>query len=389
MKSGGAGNDGGGAESMRLPEEHNERSGVTPTVISAVVAVTLFVGVVLAVVLVMNSQGKSAVKQNVAASKDEELQSGASAQDLEEDSNVLYPDTEELISGSKLTPADLDFWDKYPVESEETPSETPREQEQEKEDPSTDGKHTLVVGSNGKEEWVLISPYLPKHEYDFTKLVCQSNLMKYYVEGKQVSFVGASVSKNQDYVDFVKLKKAGIDYVMIRVGARGYSSGQLVLDEYFNDNIKRAADAGLEIGVYFFSQAVTEQEAVEEANMVLESVRDYKLTYPVAFDMEHIDNDTARIDNLSKSEKTKIAKAFLDTVKNAGYIPMLYGDKEWLIKEIDMSKLTAYDIWLAQIQDIPDYPYAFAMWQYNNAASIDGIAGYADLSISFIDYSEK
>lgn len=374
---------------MRLPEEHNERSGVTPTVISAVVAVTLFVGVVLAVVLVMNSQGKSAVKQNVAASKDEELQSGASAQDLEEDSNVLYPDTEELISGSKLTPADLDFWDKYPVESEETPSETPREQEQEKEDPSTDGKHTLVVGSNGKEEWVLISPYLPKHEYDFTKLVCQSNLMKYYVEGKQVSFVGASVSKNQDYVDFVKLKKAGIDYVMIRVGARGYSSGQLVLDEYFNDNIKRAADAGLEIGVYFFSQAVTEQEAVEEANMVLESVRDYKLTYPVAFDMEHIDNDTARIDNLSKSEKTKIAKAFLDTVKNAGYIPMLYGDKEWLIKEIDMSKLTAYDIWLAQIQDIPDYPYAFAMWQYNNAASIDGIAGYADLSISFIDYSEK
>ena len=235
----------------------------------------------------------------------------------------------------------------------------------------------------------MISPYLPKHEYDFTRLVYQSNLMKYYEDGKLVSFVGADISKYQDYVDFGKLKKAGVDFVMLRVGARGYGSGQLVLDEYFAENIKRASDAGLEIGVYFFSQAISNEEAVEEANMVLENIKDYEITYPVAFDMEYIENDASRIDSLSKSEKTEITKTFLDTIQNAGYKAMLYGDKEWLLKDIDLSKLTAYDVWLSQESDIPDYPYRFTMWQYTKKASIDGIAGYADLNISFIDYSEK
>ena len=113
------------------------------------------------------------------------------------------------------------------------------------------------------------------------------------------------------------------------------------------------------------------------------------MTYPVAFDMEHIDNDTARIDNLSKTEKTRITKAFLDTIKNAGYKAIIYGDKEWLLKDIDMSKLTAYDVWLSQETDIPDYPYQFTMWQYTTHGSIEGIAGDAHLNICFIDYSVK
>ena len=123
--------------------------------------------------------------------------------------------------------------------------------------------------------------------------------------------------------------------------------------------------------------------------MVLENIKDYEITYPVAFDMEYIENDDSRIDSLSKSEKTEITKTFLDTIQNAGYKAMLYGDKEWLLKDIDLSKLTAYDVWFSQESDIPDYPYRFTMWQYTKKASIDGIAGYADLNISFIDYSEK
>ncbi len=368
---------------MRLPDDYEERSGMTPTVVTAIVAVTLFVGVILVVVLLMNNQQnkqKQVVQQNNVAEIVESTQE-----------KIVYPDTDEILTGSTLSPEDLDFWDKYPEETEEPTIEATEEENKasEENDPSTDGKHTLVQSADGEEEWVLISPYLPKHEYDFTKLVCQSDLMKYYEDGKQVSYVGTDISKYQDYVDFVKLKKAGIDFVMLRVGARGYGSGQLVLDEYFLDNLKRATDAGLEVGVYFFSQAINENEAIEEANMVLENVKDYKITYPVAFDMEYIPNDTARIDNLSKSEKTAITKAFLDTVKNAGYKPMIYGNKEWLIKQIDMSKLTAYDVWLAQEEDIPDYPYKFAMWQYSTDATIDGIAGYANLNISFIDYSEK
>ncbi len=377
---------------MRLPNDFEERPGITPTLVSAMLAVTLLVGTILSVVLLMNHREEKKTAD----------ESTPPVIITEDDMGAGSTETKEaLLTGSTLSPDDLEFWDKYPPQvsaSMSVPEDNASQGSLEagdtssvpvEKDPATDGKHTLVKYADGREEWVLISPYLPKHEYDFTKLVCQSDLMKYYVDGKQVSFVGVDISKYQDYVDFVKLKKAGIDFVMIRVGARGYGTGQLVVDEYFSDNIKRASDAGLQIGLYFFSQAVNKDEAVEEANLVLQNIGDYRIDYPIAFDMEHIPNDTSRIDALSKSEKTSIAKAFLDTVQEAGHIGVIYGNKEWLIKEIDMSKLTAYDVWLSQMADIPDYPYKFSMWQYKNDVLIDGIAGYAHLNISFIDYSQK
>lgn len=371
---------------MRLPDDYDDRSGLTPAVVSAIVAVTLFVAAILVVVLMTNGGNRGRGNQNVSLSQ--------SGQETPEPTSpvTVYPDADELISGSKLTPDDLDFWNMYPPSP--SPSLTPEpvatpEAEVVENDPSMDGKHTLIKYSDGKEEWVLISPYLPKHSYDFTKLVCQSDLMKYFEDGKQTSYVGIDVSKLQDYIDFVKVKKAGINFVMIRVGARGYGTGQLIVDDYFHDNIKRATDAGLDVGVYFYSQAVTEEEAIEEANLVIESLGEYNIQYPVAFEMELIENDTARTDTLSKTEKTAIAKVFLDTIADAGYKTVIYGNKQWLIKEVDMSKLTAYDVWLAQEEDIPDYPYKFTMWQYSKTGNIDGVAGYVNLNISFIDYSEK
>lgn len=374
---------------MRLPEDYEDHTqNLTPTVISAIVAVTLFVGIVLVTVLLMNNQKQNTAGPN-AAKESETVESRQQAASKE----TGYPDTDQLVTGSTLSPEDLDFWDKYPVETKES---TPPEESKPKEvetvetsDPATDGKHTLVKNRNGKEEWVLISPYLPKHEYDFTKLVCQSDLMQYYVDGKRVSYVGADISKYQDYIDFVRLKKAGIQFVMIRVGARGYGTGQIVMDDAFSDNIKRATDAGLQVGVYFSSQAINVEEAQEEAQLVLEAIGDYMLTYPIAIDMGFVENDTTRIEALKKAEKTEIVKTFLDLVKENGYIGMIYGDKEWLVKELDMSKLTGYDVWLSQIQDVPDYPYRFTMWQYTRSANVDGIAGYANLNISFIDYAEK
>lgn len=364
---------------MKLHDDYDDHSGMTPTVVMTIVAVTVFIAIILVAVLIVNGGRKHGYG------------AGNTARQPEETSPViLSPEPDSVPSGSGLRPEDLDFWDMYPPKEEETPGpQEPAEQEKVENDPATDGKHTLVVSADGKEEWVLISPYLPKHEYDFTRLVCQSDRMKYYENGKQVSYVGVDVSKQQDYIDFVKVKKAGINFVMIRVGARGYGTGQLIVDEYFNENIKRATDAGLDVGVYFYSQAITEEEAVEEANLVLESLGEYEITYPVAYDMELVPNDTSRIDGLSKSERTKITKAFLDTIGNAGYKTILYGNKEWLIKKIDMSKLTAYDVWLSQAADIPDYPYKFAMWQYSTQGSVDGIAGPVNLNISFIDYSEK
>lgn len=366
---------------MKLPEDYDDRAaGMTPVVVATMMAVTVFVAVILTVVFFMNNKADSRPRQENSSNTGQDVASSV----------ITNTDREMLASGTKLHPEDLDFWDMYPVPTAEpAPVETEAPGAAVESDPSKDGKHTLVKYADGEEEWVLLNPYLTKHGYDFTRLVCQSGLMKYYENGKKVSYVGVDISKAQDYIDFVKVKKAGIDFCMIRVGARGYGSGQLILDEYFTENIKRATDAGLGVGVYFFSQAISEEEAIEEANMVIGQLGARRLVYPVVFDMELILNDTSRTDSLTVEQKTSITRAFLDTVAMAGYKTAIYGNKEWLIQEIDLTQLTEYDVWLSQQEDIPDYPYRFTMWQYDLDGSIDGIAGKVGLNISFIDYSEK
>lgn len=365
---------------MRLPEDYDDRTSMTPTVVAAMIAVTAFVAAILAVVLFMNIR---------TGSKPEQMDEFNAGQDIYS-SVISGVDREMLAGGSKLHPEDLDFWGMYPKPTKTpAPVETEAPKEDAESDPSKDGKHTLIKYADGVEEWVLIDPDLPKQGYDLTRLVRQAGLMKYYENGKKKSYVGVDISKEQDYIDFVKVKKAGIDFCMIRVGARGYGAGQLILDEYFAENIRRATDAGLEVGVYFYSQAISEVEAIEEANMVIGQLGGRMLTYPVAFDMELVSNDTARTDSLTREQRTSITKAFLDIVAMAGYKPIIYGNKEWLIQEIDLSQLTEYDVWLSQQEDIPDYPYRFNMWQYDLGGSVDGIAGKVGLNISFIDYSEK
>lgn len=360
---------------MRLPIDEDEKSGLSPSVVITTILVSFFVLFVLIIVWVLNIEPEKKDSSTVSAESVENADAAAS---------------EEVVFGDKdLSPDKFDFWELYPEVTKEPVSSEEVVESVEVHDPSTDGKHTLVMNRDGELEWVLISPYLPKHDYDFTKLVCQDGLMKYYEDGKQVSYVGVDVSKYQDYIDFTKVKKAGVDYVMVRLGARGYGTGQLLVDEYYTENMKRAGDAGLKIGVYFTSQAISEDEALEEANLVIENLKDYQISYPVAIDMGYVDNDTARIEKLSKADKTKVMKKFLDTIKAAGYLPMIYGDKEWFIKSIDMSKLMEYDVWLSQEQDIPDYPYKFTMWQYSKTTIVDGISGQANVNISFVDYSEK
>ncbi len=359
---------------MRLSNDMEERDRVAPPLVSVLGAVCLVVIIIVILVLYMNRDSLGNKKQ-----------SGA-----ESSSNIEQNDDEMIeLGGSNLKPEDLDFWDMYP---EKTPVPVVPEQVVEEEpevDPSKDGKHTKVINDSGEEEWVLIDNQLKKHAYDLNAFVIQSDRMKYYKDNKAISSLGVDISERQGYVDFNNLKKAGIDFCMIRVGARGYGTGQLILDESFSENMKRAKDAGLEIGVYFFSQAITQEEVMEEANLVLEALTDYDVTYPVAFWMEYVENDTARVEQLTKTSKTEIAKTFLDTMRTAGYTPMLYGKKEWLIKKLDLSMLEGVDIWLAQYEKTPDYPYSFSMWQYTNHAIVDGISGSTTLNISLIDFSEK
>ncbi len=150
-------------------------------------------------------------------------------------------------------------------------------------------------------------------------------------------------------------------------------------------------EAGLDIGVYFYSQAISQEEVVQEVEFIVQNLAPYKaqVKYPVAMDMEFVANDEARIDGLSKEDKTELTSSFLEGLKGAGYVPMIYGDKEWLIKEIDLTRLQGYDVWLAQEEDLPDYPYQYTMWQYATDGVVNGVTGDANLNICFVGYSQR
>lgn len=395
---------------MKLPGEE-ESGGTGISVAYMFVGALAFVVVLLFVLLRANDQhtkGSDYLKE-IQEQQEEESVAAAREQEAEQAAE----------SGRKIRSEDLEFWDLYPTKDEEAQGETDvpaiqekprstyaekaekeREEQQQKakekeqealNDPATDGKHTQVTNPDGTQEWVLISPYLPKNTYDYTKMEEKAGLKRYMENGKKVSYVGADISKQTGNVNFTGLKAAGIDYVMIRLGGRGYSSAQITLDENFKANMDGAIAAGLDIGVYFYSQAVSQDEAVQEASFVLQNLEPYRthVKYPVAFDMEFVPNDTARIDGLSREDRTNIAASFLESVKAGGYVPMIYGDKEWLIKEIDLAKLQSYDVWLAQETEIPDYPYQYTMWQYSTAGVLNGIDGNANLNICFVGYSQR
>ena len=370
---------------MNLPDD-NERNQLSPQMTAAMV-VTAFV-TLLIIVIVLIANRKPHHNNPQPQVPDETV-----AQ-----SPVIKP--EETPGPDVIGPGDLDFWDMYPedgegdgedeqgsVSGDEDKPAIPDEDTEPSE--ATDGRHTLVINRDGKEEWVIISPYLPKNDIDPSSLVLQSNLMSYYVDGKETSYLGVSVDKYDDYIDFVKLKDAGIDFVMLRVGVRGYESGSITFDDYYADNISRATQAGLEVGLYFRSQAITSEEAVEEATALIAAIGDYSVKYPLAIDAGFVLNDTSRIETLSKTEKTAVLRTFADTVKAAGYSCAIHADKEFLIKEIDLSKFSDIDIWLDNPGDLPDYPYAMTMWEYTDNATLDGVSGLTDITISFIDYTQK
>lgn len=373
-------------------EEEIVRTNHSHTIKIAVILVSISTLFILIIVLLLN-QGKKttgSVSGNQVSSQYFNTISNAESEHAMQ--TQIENSVEGLISGSSMTAQDLDIWD----ESEEPLSEEESDAEAEEgnaedinDDPATDGKHTLIIHDNGEQEWVDINQYLAQNSYDPSGFVFQNPLMRYYENNTRISFVGVDISKNQDYVDFNELKRAGIEFVMIRLGQRGYTSGEITLDEYFADNIKRATDAGLDVGVIFFSQAVNVDEAKEEAQFVIDTLEEYEIQYPVVFHMDTIRNEVARIDALDKMQRTNIAITFMDMIKENGYFPMLYGDKEWLIQKLSLGSMIGYDVWLSQERDLPDYPYQFVMWQYTTHGSIPGIAGDAHLNICFVDYSVK
>ncbi len=195
---------------------------------------------------------------------------------------------------------------------------------------------------------------------------------------------GIDVSKWNREIDWDKVKAAGVEFAIIRVGYRGYTSGSLIMDPYFEANMRGATNAGIPIGVYFFSQAITPLEAVEEASMVIELCDNYYLNYPIFLDSEST-GANGRADNLSAEKRTELSIAFMETIQNAGYEAGIYGARNWFGNNLLMDQLGDYIIWLAEYREVPIYQGYYHMWQYSSKGSIDGIDGNVDLNISYLD----
>lgn len=199
---------------------------------------------------------------------------------------------------------------------------------------------------------------------------------------------GIDVSKWNGTIDWNAVANAGINFAIIRVGYRGYTKGTLVEDSYFKQNIEGATKAGIKVGLYFFTQAITEAEAVEEASMAIALVSGYQLQLPIYFDTEDVEGN-GRADKMSVAARTAITKAFCETVKNAGYIPGVYASTSWYNNQLNASELTGYDIWVAHYANVCGFKGRYHMWQYTSSGSVPGIKGKVDLNIRYVGVAEN
>ena len=226
------------------------------------------------------------------------------------------------------------------------------------------------------------------HSYDMEYLRSDGFFKSYHAPG-YTSRVGVDVSKFQGEIEWEKVKAQGIGFAFIRVGNRGYGQeGTLNTDNMYLQNIEGAKAAGIDVGVYFYSQAVNEEEAVEEAEYLLQLIDGIELDYPVVFDEEYVIEDEARTDGISAEQFTQNALAFCRTIENAGYEPVIYATMKWEAYALELEKLNGYRIWYADYEEFPQTPYDFSYWQYTNEAVIDGISSPVDLNLELIPIEE-
>lgn len=193
--------------------------------------------------------------------------------------------------------------------------------------------------------------------------------------------LGIDVSTWQGKIDWKKVKAAGINFVMIRCGYRGMDSGEITLDNRFLDNIKGATANNINVGVYFFSMAKNKNEAIEEAKWVVNLIKDYDISYPVAIDTEIFNRN--RLKGVSYSTLTNNAIAFCDYIKSKGYTPMIYSYANAFNKYFDTAKFANYRLWLALYNDVNTYKGRHHMWQYTSSGSVPGITGRVDMNVSY------
>lgn len=227
------------------------------------------------------------------------------------------------------------------------------------------------------------------HDYDMASFTGEGIFKSYHAPG-YTSRVGIDVSKFQGDIDWEKVEEQGIRYAFIRVGNRGYGEeGTLNTDGKYLQNIEGAKAAGIDVGVYFYSQAVSEAEALEEADYVLKLLDGIELEYPVVYDAEYVIEDEARTDDVSAEQFTRNTIAFCQRIEEAGYKPVIYATMKWEAYALELELVNQYEKWYADYEDLPQTPYDFTYWQYTNEGSLTGIEGPVDLNLELIPIEER
>lgn len=224
--------------------------------------------------------------------------------------------------------------------------------------------------------------------YDTSLFVLDENGRMTYTDDSVTYWTGIDVSYAQGTIDWAAVAADGIDFVFVRVGARGYGeSGRLITDSYYETNITGALAAGLSVGVYFYSQATSTDEALEEALFVLELIEDFELTAPIIFDWENYSDVEMRTDDVDMETATQCAIAFCDYFENLGYETGIYFNLDNGYNLFNLSEIKEYIFWVAQHnEEYPEFYYDFSIWQYSESGTVDGISGEVDLNISFIEF---
>ena len=235
----------------------------------------------------------------------------------------------------------------------------------------------------------LLSPEdhsVPVNPYRATDYYYRGDLL--HCAASEVSRAGIDVSSHQNEIDWQTVADAGVEFAIVRVGYRGYTDGNIFHDSLARENLEGALAAGLDVGVYFFSQATSEEEAIEEARFVLDAIEGYELRYPVYYDWEGI-LDEARTDDVTGEEMTAFARAFCEEIEEAGYRAGVYFNQSYGYNSFDLIELRDYEFWLAEYADTQSFAYEVQLWQYNCEATLPGIETTIDLNLCYYDYLKE
>ena len=248
-----------------------------------------------------------------------------------------------------------------------------------------DGKKILMYDNTYGEVFVPVYGDVPASSINTENITMRNGYAFYSENGEDISENGIDVSEFQGDIDWTQVKQAGIDFAFIRIGYRTYGDGEIRYDSAFQTNIEGAQAAGIKVGAYFYSQATNADEAVDEADHVIDALAPYKITYPVVYDWEIV-HDSARTDSVSVEALADCCVAFCERVKDSGYIPMIYQNRETAMHKLDLPRVKDYDFWLAEYDEKPAFYYDFKIWQYSNTGKIPGIEGNVDMNICFRPY---